>query len=142
MIMMFSQPITVTGAKPNQPTTQEILQCASMCANTRRCTLYSFSLIIRWDGQPPRSERDQIQDRQLYVLSEALGLPSPTFKLRAVIISMIRNTPRDLLIGIHRYIIIIMRMAQWFKRSSCYFNLWCRFHPQFKKNCVSFLVCL
>ena len=46
-----------------------------------RCTLYSFTLIIRWDGNPTRPERDQAQDQRLNVLSEARGYHTENFLL-------------------------------------------------------------
>ena len=50
------------------------------CVRRHRCTLCSFTLIIRWDGNPTRPERDQAQDQRLNVLSETRGYHTANFQ--------------------------------------------------------------
>ena len=50
------------------------------CVRKHRCTLCSFALINRWDGNPTRPEKDQAQDQWLNVLSEARGYHTANFQ--------------------------------------------------------------
>ena len=52
------------------------------CVRRHRCTVCWFTLIIRWDRNPTRSERDQAQDQRRNVLSMIRGYKTANFKLR------------------------------------------------------------